>query len=65
MPVWQQSKRLSISTSTGFEDFPEKSAEFGQLSVSVRRNEAGEMVVAREAIPEMPAELQQIIEEMK
>ena len=47
------------------EDFPEKSAEFGQLSVSVRRNAAGEMVVAREAIPEMPAELQQIIEEMK
>ena len=47
------------------EDFPEKSAEFGQLSVSVRRNADGEMVVTREAIPEMPAELQQIIEEMK
>jgi succinate dehydrogenase / fumarate reductase flavoprotein subunit len=47
------------------EDYPDKTEEFGQVSISVRRGPDGEMIVVREPIPEMPAELKQIIEEMK
>jgi succinate dehydrogenase / fumarate reductase flavoprotein subunit len=47
------------------EDFAEKDAAWGQLNVVVRRGPDGEMQIARQPIPEMPAALKQVIEEMK
>src|SRR5207249_4769888 len=47
------------------DDFPDKDAAFGKLNLVVRRSPDGSMQVARAPIPEMPAELKQIIEEMK
>jgi succinate dehydrogenase / fumarate reductase flavoprotein subunit len=46
------------------EDHPNKSDEFGSVNVVLRASADG-MRVSREPIPEMPAELKQIIEEMK
>jgi succinate dehydrogenase / fumarate reductase flavoprotein subunit len=47
------------------EDFADKDPAWGKLNVVVRRGGDGEMQVAREPIPEMPAPLKQVIEEMK
>ncbi len=47
------------------EDFPEKDPELGEYNLVVRRGEDGSMTVERRALPEMPAELAQIIEEFK
>jgi succinate dehydrogenase / fumarate reductase flavoprotein subunit len=47
------------------EDFPDKAAPFGKVNVVVRRGANGRMEVAEVPIPEMPAELKQVIEEMK
>jgi succinate dehydrogenase / fumarate reductase flavoprotein subunit len=47
------------------EDFPNKDAASGKVNVVVKKNSDGTMNVRREPIPEMPAELQQVIEEMK
>jgi succinate dehydrogenase / fumarate reductase flavoprotein subunit len=47
------------------DDFPDKSAHFGKVNVVVRRGADGRMEVEEVPIPEMPAELKQIIEEMK
>ncbi len=47
------------------EDYPSKNDEEGQCTIAVDRNGSGEMVVTRERLKEMPAELQQIIAEMK
>jgi succinate dehydrogenase / fumarate reductase flavoprotein subunit len=47
------------------EDFPGKDAAAGKVNVVVKRNTDGTMNVRRETIPDMPAELQQVIEEMK
>jgi succinate dehydrogenase flavoprotein subunit len=47
------------------EDFADKDAAWGKLNVVVRRGRDGEMQVARQPIPEMPAALKQVIEEMK
>jgi succinate dehydrogenase / fumarate reductase flavoprotein subunit len=47
------------------EDFPDKAAQFGKVNVVVRRGANGRMEVAEVPIPEMPAELKQVIEEMK
>ncbi len=48
------------------EDFPGKSeATFGRVNLVVRKAADGGMELRREPIPEMPAELKQIIEEMK
>ncbi|HLQ79028.1 MAG TPA: fumarate reductase/succinate dehydrogenase flavoprotein subunit [Terriglobia bacterium] len=47
------------------EDYPEKVKIFGELNIIVRRGPGGEMQVLREKIPEMPAELKQVIEEQK
>ena len=44
------------------EDYPEKDPRLGQLNVRVRRGSDGEMNVVEEEIPEMPAELKQVIE---
>jgi len=47
------------------DDFPGKDAGFGKVNMIVKKNADGAMQVRREPIPEMPAELKQIIEEMK
>jgi succinate dehydrogenase / fumarate reductase flavoprotein subunit len=47
------------------EDFPDKDPALGRTSVVVRKAADGAMQVARVAIPDMPAELRQVIEEMK
>jgi len=46
------------------EDYPDKSGEFGKVNIAVRRGADGAAEVARVPIPEMPAELKQVIEEM-
>jgi succinate dehydrogenase / fumarate reductase, flavoprotein subunit len=47
------------------DDYPEKAPEFGKISIVVRQAADGSMEVRRVPIPEMPAELKQIIEENK
>jgi succinate dehydrogenase / fumarate reductase, flavoprotein subunit len=47
------------------EDYPEKEAALGQVNIVVRKAADGKMEIRRTSIPEMPAELKQIIEEMK
>jgi succinate dehydrogenase / fumarate reductase flavoprotein subunit len=47
------------------EDYPDKDPAFAKFNVVVRRGPDGEMRVDCAPIPEMPAELKQVIEEMK
>jgi succinate dehydrogenase / fumarate reductase flavoprotein subunit len=47
------------------DDLPDKDPAFGKTSIVLRKGGDGNMRVSREPIPEMPAELKQIIEEMK
>ncbi|MBV8586818.1 MAG: FAD-binding protein, partial [Verrucomicrobia bacterium] len=47
------------------EDFPNKDANEGKVSIVVKKGSDGSMQVRREPIPEMPTELQQVIQEMK
>ena len=47
------------------DDFPDKAAHFGKVNLVVRKGPDGRMQLEETAIPEMPAELKQIIEEMK
>jgi succinate dehydrogenase / fumarate reductase flavoprotein subunit len=47
------------------EDFPDKKAEFGTFNLATRRQADGSIQVTRVPLPEMPAELKQIIEEQK
>jgi succinate dehydrogenase / fumarate reductase flavoprotein subunit len=47
------------------EDFPNKDAEAQKYNTVISKAADGSMKLRREAIPEMPAELKQIIEEMK
>jgi succinate dehydrogenase / fumarate reductase flavoprotein subunit len=47
------------------EDYPEKDPAFGTFNIVVRKAADGSMAVSRAPIPEMPAELKRIIEEMK
>jgi succinate dehydrogenase / fumarate reductase flavoprotein subunit len=47
------------------EDFPNKSAADGEVNVVLKKNPDGTMNVRRETIPDLPAELKQVIEEMK
>ena len=47
------------------EDYPDKDSAFGAVNILVRRGEDGQMQVTRASIPEMPAELQKIVQEMK
>ena len=46
------------------DDYPEKDADFGKINVMVKKEADGTMRVSREPIPEMRAELKQVIEEM-
>jgi succinate dehydrogenase / fumarate reductase flavoprotein subunit len=45
------------------EDYPEKDPALGKFNLVVRKGKDGEMQLSREPIPEMPAELQRVIEE--
>ena len=47
------------------DDFPNKDPALGKSSVVIRKAADGSMQVHREPLPEMPAELKQIIDEMK
>ncbi|MGE3403758.1 MAG: fumarate reductase/succinate dehydrogenase flavoprotein subunit [Vicinamibacterales bacterium] len=47
------------------EDFPEKRDEFATFNVCTARTADGSMRVSRIPLPEMPAELKQVIEEQK
>jgi len=47
------------------EDFPEKDPQLGRISMVVRRGADGAMQVVRETIPDMPSELNAIVEEMR
>jgi succinate dehydrogenase / fumarate reductase flavoprotein subunit len=47
------------------EDYPEKSADYGHFNIMVKQGSNGEMQISRVPIPELPAELKQVIEEMK
>lgn len=46
-------------------DYPTKDDKFGSFNIVIRKGADGQMQIRREPIPEMPAELKQIIEEMK
>jgi succinate dehydrogenase / fumarate reductase flavoprotein subunit len=47
------------------DDFPDKDAAWGEQNVVVKKGAHGGMQVSRHTIPELPAELKQVIEEMK
>jgi len=47
------------------DDFPSQAAEWGKVNVQTSRASDGTMKVSRLPIPEMPAELKQVVEEMK
>jgi succinate dehydrogenase / fumarate reductase flavoprotein subunit len=47
------------------EDFPEKDAAWGKMNLVVRKGKDDAMIVDRVPIPEMPAELKQVVLEMK
>ncbi len=47
------------------EDFPAKDADWGRVNLVIYRDADGAMALRREPISELPAELRQIIEEMK
>jgi succinate dehydrogenase / fumarate reductase flavoprotein subunit len=47
------------------EDRPEKDPEMGKFNIVVKKGPSGEMRLTRRLLPEMPAELRQIVEEMK
>jgi succinate dehydrogenase / fumarate reductase flavoprotein subunit len=47
------------------EDYQNKDVTFGKINIVVRKGTGGTMQIRREPLPEMPAELKQIIEEMK
>ena len=47
------------------EDYPEKTPEFGTVNMVVRKGEDGLMALRRVPLPDMPAELKQVIDENK
>jgi succinate dehydrogenase / fumarate reductase flavoprotein subunit len=47
------------------EDFPDKNPADGKMNIVLEKNSDGTMNLRRETIPEIPAELKQVIEEMK
>ena len=46
-------------------DYPAKDDKFGSFNIVIRKGADGEMQIRREPIPELPAELKQVIAEMK
>jgi len=47
------------------EDYPDKKAEFATFNIATVRGTGGAMQVVRRPLPDMPAELKQIIEDQK
>jgi succinate dehydrogenase / fumarate reductase, flavoprotein subunit len=47
------------------EDYPDKDSEYGKFNIVVRKSADGQMELSRRTIPPLPAELAQIIEEMR
>jgi succinate dehydrogenase / fumarate reductase flavoprotein subunit len=47
------------------DDYPSRDDATGKCNLVVRRGPGGEMQISREPLPEVPAELKQVIEEMK
>ena len=47
------------------DDYPSRDETAGKFNMVIRRGRDGEMQIARVPLPEMPAELKQVIEEMK
>jgi succinate dehydrogenase / fumarate reductase flavoprotein subunit len=47
------------------EDFPQKDPEYGRFNIVIRKTPDGSMELFRDPIPEIRADLRQIIEEMK
>jgi succinate dehydrogenase / fumarate reductase, flavoprotein subunit len=47
------------------DDFPEKDPTGGTFNIVIRKGADGEMLLARQPIPEMPVQLKKIIEEQK
>jgi succinate dehydrogenase / fumarate reductase, flavoprotein subunit len=47
------------------DDFPDKAGPFAKINLLARKGSDGQMQLEQAPIPEMPAELKQIIEEMK
>ena len=47
------------------EDYPDKDAESGKYNLVIKKNQQVEMIIRKEPIPEMRADLKKIIEEMK
>ena len=47
------------------DDYPDKDQTYATFNLVVRKGRDGAMEISRAPIPEMPAELRQIIEEMK
>ena len=47
------------------DDYPAKDEQYGQFNITVRKGKEGQMELTREPIPAMPAELKQVIQEMK
>ena len=47
------------------EDHPDKDPMLGKINIIVHKGADGQMQLSRRQIPDMPAELKQIIEEMK
>ena len=47
------------------DDFPNKDDALGKQSIIIRKGTDGAMRVAREPLPELPAHLKQVIDEMK
>jgi succinate dehydrogenase / fumarate reductase flavoprotein subunit len=47
------------------EDFPEKDAAAAKMNIITKKGPDGKMILRQEPIPEMTAELKQVIEEMK
>jgi succinate dehydrogenase / fumarate reductase, flavoprotein subunit len=47
------------------DDYPDKDPAFGKINIVVRKRRDGQMELSRVPIPEMPAELEAVIEEMK
>ena len=45
------------------DDYPKPDPELGKVKVVVRRGAGGELTVAREALDDMPDDLQQLFEE--
>jgi succinate dehydrogenase / fumarate reductase flavoprotein subunit len=46
-------------------DFPDKDSALGKVNIVIRKGRDGSLEVSRQPIPETPAELRRIIEEMK